>query len=191
MKVAFSNHLLPLYQPLIDHWWCIHYMMMSWHGDSFHFSPSETGGMPSQNDISLVLACIICWTNSQVAIDYKCNKNTLGTCKNPRPTSGWSELTKSCTTSTMNFHMAYFSWSPQNNARLKLSCKFGESKCNPYSWVQSGGPVTTESIIRFDTWFELFEVFRKNVAPMTLAKMAAEFVRSQNPKWPPVAILEM
>ena len=31
-----------------------------------------------------------------------------------------------------------------------------------YSWVQSGGPVTTESIVRFDTWFELFEVFRKN-----------------------------
>ena len=39
-------------------------------------------------------------------------------------------------------------------------------------WVQSGGPVTTESIVRFDTWFELFEVFRKNLAPMTLAKMA-------------------
>ena len=36
------------------------------------------------------------------------NKNTLETCKNPRPTSGWSELTKSYTTSTMNFHMAYF-----------------------------------------------------------------------------------
>ena len=60
------------------------------------------------------------------------NKNTLETCKNPRPTSGWSELTKSYTTSTMNFHMAYFSWIPKNNARLKLSCKFGESKCNPY-----------------------------------------------------------
>ena len=60
------------------------------------------------------------------------NKNTLEMCKNPRPTSDWSELTKSCTTSTMNFHMAYFSWIPQNNARLKLSCKFGESKCNPY-----------------------------------------------------------
>ena len=59
------------------------------------------------------------------------NKNTLETCKNPRPTSGWSELTKSCTTSTMNFHMAYFSWIPQNNAKFKLSCKFGESKCNP------------------------------------------------------------
>ena len=58
-------------------------------------------------------------------------KNTLETCKNPRPTSGWSELTKSCTTSTMNFHMAYFSWIPQNNAKFKLSCKFGESKCNP------------------------------------------------------------
>ena len=60
------------------------------------------------------------------------NKNTLETCKNARPTSGWSEFTKSCTTSTMNFHMAYFSWIPQDNARLKLSCKFGESKCNPY-----------------------------------------------------------
>ena len=59
------------------------------------------------------------------------NKNTLETCKNPRPTSGWIELTKSCTTSTMNFHMAYFSRIPQNNAKFKLSCKFGESKCNP------------------------------------------------------------
>ena len=39
------------------------------------------------------------------------------------------------------------------------------------SWVQSGGPVTTESIVRFDTWFELFEVFRKDLAPMTLAKI--------------------
>ena len=59
------------------------------------------------------------------------------------------------------------------------------------SWVQSWGPVTTESIVRFDTWFELFEVLTKKLAPMTLAKKAAEFVRSQNPKWPPVAILEM
>ena len=48
--------------------------------------------------------------------------------------------------------------------------------------MQSGGPVTTDNIVRFDTWFELFEVFRKNLAPMTLAKMGAEFVRSQNPK---------
>ena len=31
----------------------------------------------------------------------------------------------------MNFHMAYFSWIPQNNARSKLSYKFGESKRNP------------------------------------------------------------
>ena len=51
----------------------------------------------------------------------KHNKNTLETCKNPRPTSGWIELTKSCTTSTMNFHMAYFSRIPQNNAKFKLS----------------------------------------------------------------------
>ena len=33
------------------------------------------------------------------------------------------------------------------------------------SWVQSGGPVTTESIVRFDTWFELFEVFRNKISP--------------------------
>ena len=62
------------------------------------------------------------------------HKNTLETCKNPRPTSRWSELTKSCATSTMNFHIAYFSWIPQN-ARLKLSCKFDESKCNPYWYI--------------------------------------------------------
>ena len=37
-----------------------------------------------------------------------------------------------------------------------------------FSWVQSGGPVTTESIVRFDTWFELFEVFRKKIAPHDL-----------------------
>ena len=68
----------------------------------------------------------------QLALANRKNKNMLETCKNPWPTSGWSELTKSCTTSTMNFHMAYFSRIPQNNPRLKLSCKFGESKCNPY-----------------------------------------------------------
>ena len=60
------------------------------------------------------------------------NKNMLEACKNSRPTSGWSELPKSCKISTMNFHMVYFSWIPQNDARLKLSCKFGDSKCNPY-----------------------------------------------------------
>ena len=25
----------------------------------------------------------------------------------------------------------FFTWNPQNNTRLKLSCKFSESKCNP------------------------------------------------------------
>ena len=73
-----------------------------------------------------------------------------------------------------------------NSDLFRFSLKAGDR-----SWVQSGGPVTTESIVKFETWFELFEVFRKNLAPMTLAKMAAEFVRSQNPQWPPVAILEM
>ena len=63
--------------------------------------------------------------------------------------------------------------------------------CTSIFWVQSGGPVTTESIVRFDTWFELFEVFRKNLAPKTLAKMAAEFVRSQIQNGRRGAILEM
>ena len=57
--------------------------------------------------------------------------------------------------------------------------------------VQSGGPVTIESIVRFDILFELFEVLRNNLAPTTLVKMAAEFVRNQNAKWPPLATLEM
>ena len=55
------------------------------------------------------------------------NKNTLETCKNPRPTSGRSEHPKSCT-STMNFDKVY----PQNNAKLTLSHKLGESKFNPH-----------------------------------------------------------
>ena len=62
----------------------------------------------------------------------KKNKNTLEKFKNPRPASGRIEHPKSCTTSAMNFHMLYFSCIPQSDARLKLSCKFGESKCNPY-----------------------------------------------------------
>ena len=53
------------------------------------------------------------------------NKNMLETCKSPRSTSARSELAKSCTTSTMNFHMMYYSWIPKNNASLKLPCKFG------------------------------------------------------------------
>ena len=56
----------------------------------------------------------------------------LEMCKNILPTSGRIELPKSCTTSTMNLHMVYFSWIPQNNARLQLSWKFGESKCNSH-----------------------------------------------------------
>ena len=58
--------------------------------------------------------------------------NTWETSKNPRPRSGRIELCQSCTIWTMNFHMAYFSSIPQNNARLKPSWKFGESKYNPY-----------------------------------------------------------
>ena len=46
--------------------------------------------------------------------NYVIYKNTLETCKNPRPTSVLSELPKSCTTLTMNFHTVYFSWIPQN-----------------------------------------------------------------------------
>ena len=37
------------------------------------FSPTETGGMISQNAILFMLACINCWTSSQFAIDYTWN----------------------------------------------------------------------------------------------------------------------
>ena len=74
---------------------------------------------------------------------------------------------------------------------FKVIVKYKHMPIHHSSWVQSGGPMTTESIVKFDTWFELFKVFRKNLAPMTLAKMAAEFVSSQNPNWPPATILEM
>ena len=47
-------------------------------------------------------------------------------------------------------------WGPPGADRTQVS---------PISWVQSGGPVSTESIVRFDTWFELFEVFRKKIRP--------------------------
>ena len=90
-----------------------------------HGSRDRPGSEVEWENFILIIKFHIFWW------DFNGNKNTLETCKNPRPTSGWSELTKSFTTSTMNFHMAYFSWIPQNNARLKLSCKFGESKCNP------------------------------------------------------------
>ena len=39
---------------------------------------------------------------------------------------------KSCPTSTKNFHRVHISQIPQNNARWKLFCKFGEWKYNPY-----------------------------------------------------------
>ena len=46
--------------------------------------------------------------------------------------------------------------------RHALITRFTGPTC---SWKQSGGPVTTESKVRFDTWFELFEVFRKKICP--------------------------
>ena len=45
---------------------------MTW-GQFPQFSPSETGAMQSQNEISLMLACTNYCTNSQVIFDYKRN----------------------------------------------------------------------------------------------------------------------
>ena len=52
------------------------------------------------------------WSHSTKSVMVSLNiyMDTLETCKNPRPTSGRSELPKSCKTSTMNFHMMHFSW---------------------------------------------------------------------------------
>ena len=64
-----------------------------------------------------------------------------------------------------------------------------------YSFTNSrvifGPPVTTESRGRFESGFGYFEVFKKNWAPMPLAKVWAKPRRGQNPKWPPAAILDL
>ena len=84
--------------------------------------------MPASHLTSLWIASQTRWVLVVYGVKFwglnrcysKClrSKNTLETCKNSRPTSGRSELPKSCT-STMNFHMVYFSRIPQNNASLK------------------------------------------------------------------------
>ena len=68
--------------------------------------------------------------DNKYRLKRKENKNTLETCKNPRPTSGWSELT---VMHNINYEFPHgiFFMNSTNNARLKLSCKFGESKRNP------------------------------------------------------------
>ena len=60
-----------------------------------------------------------------------------------------------------------------------------------FSRVIFGPPVTTESRGRFESGFGYFEVFKKNWAPMPLAKVWAKPRRGQNPKWPPAAILDL
>ena len=57
-----------------------------------HFSVRHFRGMTSSEDSP---SSSLWDVNGGLSND---NKNTLETCKNPRPTSGWSELTKSCTT---------------------------------------------------------------------------------------------
>ena len=59
------------------------------------------------------------------------------------------------------------------------------------SRVIFGPPVTTESRGRFESGFGYFEVFKKNWAPMPLAKVWAKPRRGQNPKWPLAAILDL
>ena len=85
----------------------------------------------------------------------------------PSPNPPPNPLTPPSTTLT------YRSWEEQLSFLISVfDCvvmahsqqKHYQNKCT-HSWVQYGGPVTTESIVRFDTWFELFEVFRKKLAP--------------------------
>ena len=120
--VTYCDHHLDcyVYKPS----WCKHWNIPGELGKNY-MAAVALAPCVTRSSAGLILTAYI----TSVSRNY--NKNTLETCKNPRPTSGWSELTKSCTTSTMNFHMAYFSWIPQDNAKFKLSCKSGESKCNP------------------------------------------------------------
>ena len=50
------------------------------------------------------------------------------------------------------------------------------------SWVISGSPMTTESIVGIDTWFGRFGVFRKKMSSHDPRGKVAEFGRSQIPK---------
>ena len=50
------------------------------------------------------------------------------------------------------------------------------------SRLQSGGPVTTESLANLTLDLSSLKYLQKKLAPMTLAKMAAEFVRSLKSK---------
>ena len=83
----------------------------------------------------------------------------------------------------MNFHMAYFSWIPQNNARLKLSCKFGESKRNPYWHITL-------------TWHELCPWLARLFWPIRLIydtiwdkAMSKPSWKFGEPKWNPYSII--
>ena len=60
------------------------------------------------------------------------NKNTLETCKNPRPVS--VSASKVMHNISYGFPRSAFFITSTKNAWLKLSCNFGESKWNPY-WV--------------------------------------------------------
>ena len=59
-----------------------------------------------------------------------CYKNILETYKNPQPTS----VNASKVMHNINYEFSHgaFFINSKYNARLKLSCKLGESKCNPY-----------------------------------------------------------
>ena len=71
------------------------------------------------------------WGFNRCHSKYLRNKNRLETCKNPRPTSARGEFP---IMHNINYEFPHgvFFINSTNNASLKLSCKFGESKCNSY-----------------------------------------------------------
>ena len=99
-------------------------------------------------------------------------------------TSGWRELTKSCT-STMNFHMAYFSWIPQNNAKFRQmkSRYFREYFCSfsrkSYYFYILGVSHLNEHLDFMPTW-HIYNIISDNIVIQLIWKFQET---NWNPDW--------
>ena len=60
--------------------------------------------------------------------------------------------------------------------------------CRPSSRVKNLTFMTTFWLRCFDDWFDFLELFKKHLAPVSLAKIPAFFSRGVNPKWPPAPL---
>ena len=74
---------------------------------------------------------------------------------------------------------------------INSSLQLRDKSNNPFSWVIYNNSVTVESISSFLCGFVIYKGKRKNLAPIRLKKVRGNSVSTQNPKWPPSALLEI